>query len=102
MTPSFQILSPSRCGKCLSKVYCSKDCQVEGWKAGHKEFCSEVVDARKVKHTDKERRQAERDQVKETYVKFKEANKDTDKGKEWTKEAKKMCNEMRKSKKASK
>ena len=91
-----QILFPSRCSKCLSKVYCSKECQVGGWKAGHKEFCSAAVDARKVKHTDKERRQAERDSVKKTYVKFKETNKDTDKGKEWTKEAKKMCNKMKK------
>ena len=41
-----------------------------------------------------------RDSVKD-FAKVKEANKGTDKGKEWTKEVKKMCNEMMKSKKAS-
>ena len=96
MTPVCQILFPSRCGKCLSNVYCSEECQLQGWKAGHKKFCSEAVDNRKVKHTAKERKQAGRDSVKEDFVKFKEANKGTDKGKEWTKEVKKMCNEMRK------
>ena len=76
---------------------------MQGWEAGgHKEFCSEAVDERKVKHTAKERRQVERDSVKEDFVKVKEANKDTDVGKELTKQVKKMCNEMTKSKKASK
>ena len=75
---------------------------MQGWEAGgHKEFCSEAVDERKVQHTAKERRQVERDSVKEDFVKVKEANKGTDKGKEWTKEVKKMCNEMMKPKKAS-
>ena len=96
MTTIFQILFLSRCGKCRSKVYCSKECQLEGWEAGHKEFCSEAVGDRKVKHTGKERRQVERDSLKKSFVELKEANKGTDKGKEWTKEAKKMCNEMRK------
>ena len=102
MTSVFQILFPSRCGKCRSKVYCTNKCKEEGWEAGHKEFCSEAVDERKVKHTAKERRQVERDSVKEDFAKVKEAHKDTDVGKEMTKEVKKMCNEMRKSKKASK
>ena len=53
MTPVFQILFPSRCGKCRSKVYCTNKCQEEGWEAGHKEFCSEDVDDRKVKNTGK-------------------------------------------------
>ena len=82
-------------------MYCTKKCQEEGCEAGHKEFCSEDVDDRKVKNTGQERRQVERDNVKESYVKTKEANKGTDEGKELTKEVKKMCNEMMKSKKAS-
>ena len=67
---------------------------------GHKEFCSEAVDERKIKQTAKERGRVGRDSVKEDFAKVKEANKGTDKGKEWTKEVKKMCNEMMKSKKA--
>ena len=72
---------------------------MEGWEAGHKEFCSEAVGDRKVKHTGKEQRQVERDSLKKSFVELKEANKGTDKGKEWTKEAKKLCNEMMKTKK---
>ena len=74
---------------------------MQGWEDGHKEFCSEAVGERKVKHTGKERRQVERDSIKEEYAKFKEANKGTDEGKEWTKEVKKMCNQMMRSKKTS-
>ena len=74
---------------------------MQGWEAGHKEFCSKTVDKRKVKLTAKERGQVGRDSVKEDFAKIKEANKGTDKGKEWTKEVKKMCNEMMKPKKAS-
>ena len=44
---------------------------------------------------------AEKDNVKEVFVKYKEANKGTDGGEEWIKELKKMCKEMSKSKKAS-
>lgn len=28
-----------RCGKCLKRIYCSKDCQTIDWKAGHKHWC---------------------------------------------------------------
>ena len=73
---------------------------MQGWEAGHKQFCSETHDERKVKLTAKERGQVGRDSVKEDFAKIKEANKGTDKGKEWTKEVKKMCKEMMKSKKA--
>ena len=55
-----------------------------------------------MKRSGKERRQAERDQLKESFVKVKEAHKDTDAGKEMTKEVKKMYKELTKSKKASK
>ena len=97
MTKIFQILFPSRCGKCLSKVYCSEEC----WEAGHKGFCSEAVDERKVKQTGKERRQAGKDNVKESFFKIKEAHEETEEDKERLKEIKKMCKEMGRSKKAS-
>ncbi|CAM9691130.1 unnamed protein product [Pylaiella littoralis] len=29
-----------RCGRCRTTVYCSKECQVEHWKAGHKQMCN--------------------------------------------------------------
>ena len=44
---------------------------------------------------------AEKDNVKESFVNFKEANNDTYEGKEAIKELKKMFKEMSKSKKAS-
>ena len=28
-----------QCSKCKAQWYCSKDCQVEAWKAGHKKDC---------------------------------------------------------------
>ena len=50
---------------------------MQGWEGqeggkGHKDFCSDAVDKRKVKHTYQDRRQAEKDSVKDNYVKFKE------------------------------
>eukprot|EP00904_Undaria_pinnatifida_P012639 jgi/Undpi1/8505/HiC_scaffold_25.g10972.m1 len=32
-----------RCGRCRSTVYCSKECQVEHWKAGHKQMCNRTL-----------------------------------------------------------
>ena len=32
-------------GRCLSVVYCSKDCQVASWRQGHKQECALVVSA---------------------------------------------------------
>ena len=28
-----------KCGKCQKRKFCSRDCQVLDWKAGHKHFC---------------------------------------------------------------
>ena len=39
--------------------------------------------------------------MKESFVRFKEANKDTEVGKEGTKEIKKMCKELERPKKSS-
>ena len=106
MAPICQILFPSRCGKCLSKVYCSQECLLQSWEGqeggkGHKDFCSEAVDERKVKHTAKERRQAEKERVKDDYARYKEANKEKV-GRETLKEVKNMCNGIIKSKKGDK
>lgn len=32
-----------RCGRCRMTVYCSKVCQVEHWKAGHKQMCNRTL-----------------------------------------------------------
>ena len=31
-----------RCTKCRQKLYCSKACQVAGWKGGHKQECERL------------------------------------------------------------
>lgn len=28
-----------KCGKCLKRIYCSKDCQIIDWSSGHKHWC---------------------------------------------------------------
>ncbi|CAM9109482.1 unnamed protein product [Scytosiphon promiscuus] len=35
-----------RCGRCRTTVYCSKECQVEHWKAGHKQMCNRTLSQR--------------------------------------------------------
>ncbi len=30
---------PKTCGQCKSRVYCSKECQTDDWKGGHKVYC---------------------------------------------------------------
>eukprot|EP00903_Cladosiphon_okamuranus_P006617 g6464.t1 len=35
-----------RCGRCRTTVYCSKECQVEHWKAGHKQMCNRSLSQR--------------------------------------------------------
>ena len=73
---------------------------MQAWDAGHQKFCTKAVDERKVKHTGKGRRQAGRDELKETLVKIKEANREV-LGRDGIKEVKEMCKEMGRSKKAS-
>ena len=31
-----------RCTKCRRRIYCSKECQVRGWKGGHKQECERL------------------------------------------------------------
>ena len=89
------VIFPPRCNKCLSKVYCSEEC----WEAGHKGFCSEAVDKRKVKQTGKKRRQAGKDYVKKDLEKIRESSKDTEEGRETIKVITKLCKELGRSKK---
>ena len=38
-----------RCGKCLTKHYCSKECQAKDWEEKHRKLCQVGADERKVK-----------------------------------------------------
>jgi hypothetical protein len=38
----------SKCAKCKTVQYCSKECQVSDWKAGHKKACKQVEQERSV------------------------------------------------------
>ena len=39
----------SRCKKCLTKTYCSKDCQAKDWEEKHQGLCQSGGEERKVK-----------------------------------------------------
>ena len=34
-----RLKKPLVCSRCKAAAYCSKDCQVKDWKAGHKQEC---------------------------------------------------------------
>jgi len=38
-----------RCSKCLTKNYCSRDCQQKDWEEKHQELCNSAADKRKMK-----------------------------------------------------
>ena len=54
-----------RCGKCLTKLYCSKECLKEDLRTKHGDACKEESDPRKVKVKDerKVRKEAEKARV---------------------------------------
>ena len=56
-----------RCGKCLTKIYCSKECLKEDLKLKHEDVCKEDSDPRKmkVKEERKVRKEAEKTRVEE-------------------------------------
>ena len=47
-----------RCGKCLTKKWCSRDCQEKDWEEKHQEFCIKDADQRKVRGGAEVRRKA--------------------------------------------
>merc|ERR1719234_403161 len=49
---------PCRCGKCLTKMWCSKECQLEDWELVHKQICTVEADQRKVKACKEDRNEA--------------------------------------------
>ena len=53
-----------RCGRCLTKQYCSKECKSEDWKKVHEKLCKPGEDPGKIKQ-DRRARCAERDQALE-------------------------------------
>ncbi|KAI9002534.1 ankyrin repeat-containing domain protein [Hyaloraphidium curvatum] len=54
-----------RCSKCSGPRYCGPDCQVKGWKAGHKEECRRIRE-------DVERIKSEVSDMRERYLEFDE------------------------------
>ena len=52
------IFVPSRCSKCLTKLWCSRECLSKDWEMAHKVTCNEQPDKRKVKADKKERTEA--------------------------------------------
>ena len=38
-----ELKKPLVCARCKGAAYCSKECQVKGWKAGHKQACKGKV-----------------------------------------------------------
>lgn len=43
-----------RCNKCLTKLWCSKECRDQDWELAHKLNCTEEANQRKVKAGKKE------------------------------------------------
>ena len=48
-------LNSPRCNKCLTKLWCSKECLKQDWEIAHKDTCTEEPDKRKVKAGKKKR-----------------------------------------------
>jgi len=65
-----------RCSKCLTKHWCSRECQEKDWEEKHKEFCIEGADERKVRGGSRSRRKTGMKSSKEGLQKTMEANAD--------------------------
>ena len=61
-----------RCGKCLTKLYCSRECLKEDLRTKHEDACKEESDPRKVKVKDerKVRKEAEKARVEAHSAEF--------------------------------
>jgi len=65
-----------RCSKCLTKSWCSRECQQKDWKEKHSEFCIKDADQRKVKGGAQVRRETEMKTLEEGMEKALVLNKD--------------------------
>jgi len=54
-----------RCGRCLTKVYCSKECQMQDWSLIHSQICKGKGVLRKLKGKAKERKEVGDSSMKE-------------------------------------
>ena len=54
-----------RCGRCLTKVYCSKECQMQDWSLIHSQICKGKGVLRKLKGKSKERKEVGDSSMKE-------------------------------------
>ena len=69
-----------RCDRCLTKIYCSKECLKQDLREKHGEACKEESDQRKVKVKDerKVRKEAEKTRVDKMSAKLMKRYEDTD------------------------
>ena len=65
-----------RCGRCLTKVYCSKECQTADWDVAHSSICKGRGDARKVKGKAQERKEMGKERVEECVKRIEERQDD--------------------------
>ena len=81
-----------RCGKCLTKLYCSKECLKEDLRTKHEDACKEESDPRKVKVKDerKVRKEAEKARVEESSADFMNRLEGTEAGNSLREEFKKI------------
>ena len=61
-----------RCGRCLTKQYCSKECKSEDWKEAHEKVCKPGEDPGKIK-ADRTARNAERDRMAQEFTETQES-----------------------------
>ena len=59
-----------RCSKCLTKNYCSRDCQLKDWEEKHQELCNNAAEKRKVKGGAEARVKSEVENVRRTFEEF--------------------------------
>ena len=62
-----------RCKKCLTKIWCSKECLLLN-KEKHEEFCQEGVEERKVKNDAKIRKESGIEELEESFAKMAEVS----------------------------
>ena len=81
-----------RCGKCLTKLYCSKECLKEDLRTKHGDACKEESDPRKVKVKDerKVRKEAEKARVEASSANLMNSLEGTEAGNSLAKDLKKI------------